>query len=514
MQKIRSMSKTLKGFIAVLAIAVLYLGLHYSGELNSDNASFFNLPDFKTETTSVETAEKAERTETEARSSNRASVATLHEFNDAIVDIAERTNPTVVTITTLTVRQRMRSPFSFFFDDPRFDQEREFQRGLGSGVIVSSDGYVITNNHVIRNADEILVQFYEGDTVEAEVVGADPSSDVAILKVERSNLPAITLGNSDDLRVGELVLAIGSPLTQDFAHTVSMGVVSAKGRANLRLNDYENYIQTDAAINPGNSGGALINMDGELVGINTAIASRTGGNQGIGFAIPINMARMVMESILEDGRVVRGFLGIQQGGMVDRVMARALNLDVNYGVVVGGVTAGGPAEKAGLAEGDVILKKDGDPIRDWGQFRVSIATSVPGTEIELEIFRDGDRRTINVILEEMPEDEAVVAVPDDTREELEESLGFRVENLTENIRRQLNLSDNLEGVIVSEVQQGSRAFRQGLQRGDVITQVQNEPIPNEEEFYSAVSGLKSAGQDVMLLRVNRQGNSVFIAIEL
>jgi serine protease Do len=510
------MSKTRKGIFAVIAVIILFLGLHFSGELDSNSASLFNLPDFNSETVNTETLSAVAVEEKSAKSSTQASVGSLHEFNDAIVDIAERTNPTVVTITTQqTVRQRMRSPFSLFFDDPRFDEEREFQRsGLGSGVIVSPDGYIITNNHVIRNADEILVQFYEGDSIEAEVIGADPSSDVAILKVDRNSLPAITLGDSDNLRVGELVLAIGSPLTQEFAHTVSMGVVSAKGRANLGLSSYENYIQTDAAINPGNSGGALINMDGDLVGINTAIASRTGGNQGIGFAIPINMARMVMESILEDGRVVRSYLGITQGAMVDRVMARALDLDVNYGVVVGEVVSGGPAEKAGLAEGDVILRKDGEPIRDWGQFRVSIATSSPGTEIELEIFRDGDRRTINVVLEEMPEDETLAAVPDDTREELQESLGFIVEDLTENIRRQLNIPEQITGVIVSEVQQGSRAFRQGLQRGDLITQVQNQPVSDEDQFYNVVSELRADGQDVMLLRVNRQGNSVFIAIEL
>lgn len=510
------MSKTRKGIFAVIAVLILFLGIHFSGELDSNSASLFNLPDSNSETVNTETPSAETVEEESTKSSNQANVGSLHEFNDAIVDIAERTNPTVVTITTQqTVRQRMRSPFSLFFDDPRFDEEREFQRsGLGSGVIVSSDGYIITNNHVIRNADEILVQFYEGDSIEAEVVGADPSSDVAILKVDRNDLPAITIGDSDNLRVGELVLAIGSPLTQEFAHTVSMGVVSAKGRANLGLTSYENYIQTDAAINPGNSGGALINMDGDLVGINTAIASRTGGNQGIGFAIPINMARMVMESILEDGRVVRSYLGITRGAMVDRVMARALDLDVNYGVVVGEVVSGGPAEKAGLAEGDVILRKDGEPIRDWGQFRFSIATSTPGSEVELEIFRDGDRRTVNVILEEMPEDETTAAVPDDTRDELQESLGFIVEDLTENIRRQLNMPEQLTGVIVSEVQQGSRAFRQGLQRGDVITQVQDQPISDEDQFYNVISELRSAGQDVMLLRVNRQGNIVFIPIEL
>jgi serine protease Do len=510
------MGKTSKSFIIILSLTVIFLGIQYSGDFISNDASFFSFPDFKTEKVTDTLDASEEETVAAERRSNRASVGTLHEFNDAIVDIAEKTNPTVVTITTQqTVRQRMRSPFSFFFDDPRFDQEREFQReGLGSGVIVSGDGFIITNNHVIRDADEILVQFYEGERVEAEVVGADPASDVAILKVERNNLPSIPLGDSDDLRVGELVLAIGSPLSQQFAHTVSMGVVSAKGRGSLGLSEFENYIQTDAAINPGNSGGALINMDGELIGINTAIASRTGGHQGIGFAIPINMARMVMESIIEDGRVVRSHLGIRQGAMVDGVMARALNLDVNYGVVVGEVTSGGPAERAGLAEGDVILEIDGSPIREWGQFRATIANSAPGTEVNLLIFRDGDRRTISVTLEERPEDEAVAAVTDESREELEESLGFQVENLTDNVRRQLNLDETIEGVVVSNIQQGTRAYRQGLRRYDVITQVQNQPIPNSDEFFSIVSGLKSGGQDVMLLRVNRQGISVFIAVEL
>jgi serine protease Do len=195
-------------------------------------------------------------------------------------------------------------------------------------------------------------------------------------------------------------------------------------------------------------------------------------------------------------------------------MARALELDVNYGVVVGEITSGGPADKAGLAEGDVILKKNGNPIRDWGQFRIAIANSSPGTEIELEVFRDGERRTYKVTLEEMPSEEAVAAIPDAEKEELRESLGFTVDNLTENIRRQLNLSENIEGVVVSNIQQNTRAYSQGLRRFDVITQVQNQPVPSESEFYSVVSGLQQAGQDVILMRVNRQATSLFIALEL
>lgn len=454
------------------------------------------------------------QTDTRVTPSDSIPVFSLRDFNNAIVNIAEKTNPTVVTITTSqTVRQRVQSPFSLFFGDPRYDQEREFQRsGLGSGVIVSEDGYIITNNHVIDNADEINVIMFNGDELTAEVVGADPASDVAVLKVSATRLPAIKMGNSDNLRTGEMVLAIGSPLSQQFAHTVSMGIVSASGRSSLGLNQYENYIQTDAAINPGNSGGALINLDGELVGINTAIASRSGGSQGIGFAIPINMARNVMEALITDGRVARGFLGISHGGDVDRVMARALGLQQSYGFVVGSVTPDGPAEKAGIEVGDVILKKNGSPIRDFFNFRVTIANSAPGTEIELEIARDGRTRTVKVKLDEQPADAMIASVNPQQQEDLEKELGFAVQNIPDNIRQQLRGQTN--GVIVSSIEQGSKAYRQGLRQNDIISQVQNTPVSNTDEFYGAIRSLKNANEEVALIRITRQGQNLFIAFEL
>jgi serine protease Do len=277
------MDRITKSIIAVVAVAFFLIGLNLGNgtDPENENNQTANLPEFQT-------LSQAER----AASSN-----ILREFNNAIVDVAERTNPAVVTInTTQTVRQRQQSPFSLFFNDPRFDRDREFQRrGLGSGVVVSEDGFIITNNHVIDNADDIKVTMYNGDELQAEIVGTDPASDIAVLKVEGNGFRTVPLGNSDNLRVGEIVFAIGSPLSADFANTVSMGIVSASGRSTVGLNQFENYIQTDAAINPGNSGGPLINVDGELVGINTAIASRSGGSQGIGFAIPVNMARSVME---------------------------------------------------------------------------------------------------------------------------------------------------------------------------------------------------------------------------
>ena len=447
--------------------------------------------------------------------SDQRPINTLRDLNNALVDIAETTNQTVVTITTSrTVRMQQRSPFSFFFNDPRFDMEREFQRsGLGSGVIVSTDGYIITNNHVIDSADEIRVRLYGGDELDAEIIGTDPETDIAVLKIDRNNLPAIKMGDSDQIRIGEMVLAIGSPLSQDFAHTVSQGIVSASGRSSLNLNLYENYIQTDAAINPGNSGGALVNLDGELIGINTAIASRTGGYQGIGFAIPVNMARSVMESLIVDGEVRRGFLGIGLGGEVDRTMARALNLDRARGVIVGDVTEDGPADQAGIQEGDVIISLNGEEVIGWRDLQLGIASKDPGEEITIEIIRNGERMTFDVTLVERESDEVASASPDAV-DEMRENLGFSTENLTDNIRRQLNLSDSVQGVVVSDISQGSNAYRQGLRQGDVIIQVAGNTVSNTNEFYRVIRNLTNEGTEAVLLGVNRQGRNVFIAIEL
>lgn len=496
------MDKLTKSVVAIFTIAFLFIGLQFASEVESDSASMFRLPEFNT-SQNVEPSESVQ-------------INSLRDFNNAIVNIAESTNPTVVTITTTrTVREQFRSPLSLFFNDPRFNQERERQQsGLGSGVIVSEDGYIITNNHVIDRADDIKVVLYGGDEMDAEMVGADPASDLAVLKIDRNNLPAVPLGDSDKMRVGEMVLAIGSPLNEQLAHTVSMGIVSATGRSGFGLNQFENFIQTDAAINPGNSGGALVNLDGELIGINTAIASRSGGNQGIGFAIPINMARDVMEALIEDGRVARGYLGISLGAEVDRTMARALGLDSPRGVVVGDVVPDGPADNAGLQEGDVIVKLNGKEFKDWTEFRVSIGSSKPGDVVELEIIRNGDRENITVELGEMNPESMASSVTEDDKEELVEELGFTVEVLTDAIRNQLDLDSSTEGVVVSNISQTSRAFQQGLQRGDVISQVGGSPVTSPDEFYAAIRTLINEGTEVALLRVNRQGRNVFVAFEL
>lgn len=483
-----------------LALLSFFIGLNIASEKVEQDTEVTSLPAYNTE----------------VNPSENIPVSSLRDLNNAFVNIAERTNPTVVTITTTqTVRMRQQNPFSFFFNDPRFNEEREFQRsGLGSGVIVSADGYIITNNHVIDGAEEIRVMLFGGAELDAEIVGTDPASDIAVLRVETEELSAISLGNSDEIRVGEMVLAIGSPINPEFAHSVSKGIISASGRSSLGLSSYESYIQTDAAINPGNSGGALVNMDGELIGINTAIASQSGGNQGIGFAIPVNMVRSVMEALITDGRVTRGYLGINHGGDVDETMSRALGLNSAQGFVIGAVVPDGPADRSGLMSGDVVLSMNGNDITNWTDFRMEIGNSSPGTEVTLGIFRDGERMSVEVELGELDMEGLAETIPTDELDDLRETLGFELDELTDAIRGQLNLNSSVQGAIVSDISQTSRAYRQGLRRGDVISQVAGQQVTIPNEFYSAIRSLVEDGTDAALLRVNRQGRNVFIAIEL
>lgn len=506
------MQRNRSSYFLMAFVAVLLIGF-YTVDLQSNQASVFSFPDLSSE----KTADTVEKTTDAIEKNNRAPSETLREINNAIVDIAERTKSTVVTVRVTQTVQARQNPLSRFFGDPRSQEPREYQReGQGSGVIVSEDGYILTNNHVVEDASEVEVQLYNDKRIDAEIVGTDPLTDIAVLKINANNLDVIKLGNNEDSRVGELVLAIGSPLEANLAHSVSMGIISATDRTLGILRErggYENFLQTDAAINPGNSGGALINMDGELIGINTAIASRSGGNEGIGFAVPVDIAKRVMKSIIENGRVVRAYLGITRGGQVDDTMARALGLEKPYGVIVGGVEDGGPADQAGLQEGDVIQTLNGKPIKNWSLFRTSIATSSPDTEVELGINRDGEQLTIDVTLGELPSDMVADQQPQQDQN-LEEQLGFSVQNLTPEIAQKLELDPNQEGVIVAQISRQSEAYRQGLRQGHVITEVDREPISGVNEFRSAISNLAEQDEDIVLLRVLSGETSELIAFEL
>ncbi len=494
------MKRFRSSYLLIAAIAVLLVGF-YSLDFSSNQASVFNLPDF-TATTDIDPAEKQP-------------VKTLKDFNDAIVNVADQAIPTVVTI-RVTQTVEVRNPFSRFFGEPG-SQERQ-RRGLGSGVIVSQDGYILTNNHVVEGADEIVVSMHNGVEHKGKVVGTDPRTDIAVVKIDTEDkLPVLKIGNSESTRIGEMVLAIGSPLGEDLAHSVSMGIISAKDRAIGILGEnagYENFLQTDAAINPGNSGGALINMDGELIGINSAIASRSGGNDGIGFAVPSNLAKSVMESLIENGRVVRGYLGIQRGGEVDGPMAKALGLKRSQGVIVGDVEEGGPADEGGLQEGDVILSLNGKAVENWMKFRTSIATSKPGDVITLGINRNGTEMDIEITLGELPEDLMATSQQPTSDRDMESRLGFGVRNLTPEIANQLELSPDQEGVVVSSISEGSNAYRQGLRRGAVITHVSKNEIENVSDFRAELEKVSESGDDVVLLRVIYQGITQYVAFEL
>lgn len=432
-------------------------------------------------------------------------LTTLRGFSDAMVEIAEKANPTVVTVfTERTVRVQQRDPFADFFGPgffgaPSQPREREFQQsGQGSGVIVSRDGYIVTNNHVIQNADSIRIRTNENRVISAKLIGADPNTDIAIIKVE-GEFPAMSLGDSDKLRVGEWILAIGSPMSENLANTVTMGIVSAKGRSNVGLVEMEDFIQTDAAINPGNSGGALLNLDGELVGINTAIASRSGGFQGIGFAIPINMVRNIMTSIIETGKVVRPWVGIYPQD-IDATMSRALNLATTDGILVSQVVEEGPAKRAGVQEGDVILEVDGRKVTNASQFRAYVASQVPGKQIKLKINREGRNRDITITLEELPAEGTLAAGQD----ALWDRIGFTFETAT--------ADQGVLGIKVSAINAQSKAYLAGLRKDDMIIGISRRPVRSAEEASALLEPIKRG--EVVLVQLLRGRQSFFFAFEM
>jgi serine protease Do len=432
-----------------------------------------------------------------------------------IADIAERATPSVVNVAsrrTVKNRGEQDEMFRFFFG-PRggggAEPEEREQRGLGSGVIYSKDGLVLTNNHVIEGADQITVQTSDGTDYPAEVVGTDEKSDVAVLRLKGQvkGLVPLEVGDSTALRVGDVVLAIGNPF--GFSQTVTMGIVSAKGRSETGIVDYADFIQTDAAINPGNSGGALVNMQGQLVGINTAIISRSGGYQGIGFAIPSNMASQIAQSLVEHGRVVRGWLGIGIQD-VDPDLAAAMSLPTADGVLVSDVEPGGPADKGGLLRGDVILTVDGKKTNSSTQLRNLIAEAGANKKVELAILRGGKPQTLSLLLGELKTDKPEVAKEVHGAARPETQQGLTVDAITPRIREQLELPASVkQGVVVTGVAPGSAAAETGLAPGDVIVELNKQPVASVQDFRAAYK--KPGGKNLLLL-VYREGRTRYVVL--
>ena len=445
---------------------------------------------------------------------SKESVDFLTKIGQAMSEISNAVKPAIVNISTTKTEKLSESPYAPFFDDPffrRFFGDRfrhpEVPRerktaSLGSGVIVSSNGYILTNSHVIKDADEIKVLLSDKREFQGKIIGTDPKTEVAVIKIDAQDLPTISWGDSDKLKVGEVVMAIGSPFGLN--QTVTMGIVSAVGRANVGIADYEDFIQTDAAINPGNSGGALVNAKGELVGINTAIFSTTGGYQGIGFAIPNNMAKAVMDSLIKTGKVIRGWLGVSIQPLTPE-LAKQFNLEKEYGALVGDVIENSPAEKAGILRGDVIIEYNGKKVNEPYHLRNTVANTPPGETAELKIIRNGKIETIKVIIDELPTE-----VPKAPVIEYKNVLrGISVRELTPELYRQMNISEKIKGVIVAEIGPDSPAEGK-LMEDDIIQEIKKKAIANLKDYESAASEIKP--DETVLLLVFRKGSSVFVTI--
>ncbi len=395
----------------------------------------------------------------------------------------------------------------FQFFSPRMPRQYT-QEGLGSGVIVKPDGYILTNNHVVADADEVRVILSDDRSLPAKIVGTDPDTDLAVLKVDAKDLVAAPLGNSANLKVGEWVVAIGEPF--GLTSTITAGIISATGRAHVGIADYEDFIQTDAAINPGNSGGPLVDLQGKVIGINTAIATKSGGYMGIGFAVPIDMAKTVMNSLIKTGHVERGWLGVAIQNLNDQ-LAKSFGYNSKEGALIGDVSPDSPAAEAGLKAGDIIVSYEGKPVKDVDELRNEVAGTKPDTTVDMKVFRDGKTITRQVKLGELKDNNAS-GQSEGQEQEQTLNLGLTVHNLTPEIAQQLGDKPDTQGVVVTAVEPFSAAALAGLQTGDVIHYVGNEPVQTVKEFYAQMR--KQDLSTGVRLRVENKGFQRYVFIQI
>jgi serine protease Do len=456
---------------------------------------------------------------------DRAPVNREAKTTTSFAPVVKKVSPSVVRVDITGKAKDMEigeSPFDNpmlrrFFGDQLPQQGRRGGRmqraprehGLGSGVIVTQDGYILTNNHVVENADKVHVTLDDGREFDAKVVGTDPKTDIAVVKVEATGLPYMQLADSDKIEVGDVTLAIGNPF--GVGQTVTSGIISATGRAaGIGGPDfYEDFIQTDAAINPGNSGGALIDAEGRLIGINTAILSRTGGNNGIGFAVPVNLAKNVMEQLITNGKVVRGFLGVNIQTMTP-ALAKQFDLKDTKGALISEVTPNSPAEKAGLKSGDVIMEFNGKPVKDSRHLKLAVGATAPGTKAPVKVLREGKSKELTVTLKELPSDQ--MAGNDNKSAADTDALdGVTVGDVDSNVRQQFNLPRDLKGAVVTDVDPDSASYAAGLRPGDVVLEIDRKPVNNAEEAVKLSENIKNKSS--ILLRVWSKGGSHYLVVD-
>ena len=437
----------------------------------------------------------------------------VQQFSDSFADVAEQAKPAVVTIITDKIMKVPNNDLYFFFN-PYMDPngEREYKtNALGSGVIVDArNGYIITNNHVVEDMDNIKVKLFDKREYKAEIMGTDPKSDLAILKIEADNLRQLKLGDSDKLRVGEWVMAVGSPFSENLSHTVTTGIVSAMGRSNIiRGQSYEDFIQTDAAINPGNSGGALLNMKGELIGINTAIA--TGGyeksNRGVGFAIPSNMTERIMSDLIDKGYVTRSWLGVYIQPL-DADAAKALEMNSRDGALVTQVVGDSPAELGGVQEGDVIIRFDNKNITDPSNLRNIVSLMPPGSKSDVVVFRNGSKKNLSVVLQELKDGKQVAVKSNSSNESV---LGLELKEVNADLMEKYNIDEDDGKIVIVSVDVNSEAADKGLVEGDVIKRVGTQQVNSLKEFKKKEKASRKRGSLLLLVKKN-DGSSRFVTL--